>query len=135
MSNVTRVNPPTLVPPLFGLYSQAVVADVHRLAFIAGQVAFDADGVLLGANDYAAQARQAFTNLKNALAAVEAAPANVVKMTIYVVDHRPELVSTVFDAGREVFGADWPVTASVLIGVQALGMPEWLVEVDAIAAL
>lgn len=132
---VSKINPPTLMPPLFGLYAQAVVTDAHRLAFIAGQVAFDANGLLIGANDYAAQARQAFTNLKNALAAVSAAPANVVRMTVYVVDHRPELVETIFGAGRDVFGADWPVTSSVLIGVQALGMPEWLVEVDAIAAL
>lgn len=133
--SVTKINPATLVPPLLGIYAQAVVADAHRLAFIAGQVALDANGALVGANDYAAQARQAFLNLKHALAALSAAPANVVRMTIYVVDHRPDLVTTIFDAGREVFGADWPVTSSVLIGVQALGMPEWLVEVDAIAAL
>lgn len=132
---VTKINPATLVPPLLGIYAQAVVADARRLAFIAGQVALDANGVLIGADDYAAQARQAFLNLKNALAALPAASANVVRMTIYVVDHRPDLVITIFDAGREVFGADWPVTSSVLIGVQALGMPEWLVEVDAIAAL
>lgn len=133
--SVIKINPPTLMPPLLGVYAQAVVTDARRLAFIAGQVALDASGTLIGANDYAAQARQAFLNLKHALAALPAAPTHVVRMTIYVVDHRPELVATIFDAGREVFGADWPVTASVLIGVQALGMPEWLVEVDAIAAL
>jgi len=133
--SVTKINPATLVPPLLGIYAQAVVADASRLAFIAGQVALDANGVFVGANDHAAQARQAFLNLKNALAAVSAAPANVVRMTIYVVDHRPELVAAIFDAGREIFGGEWPVTSSVLIGVQALGMPEWLVEVDAIAAL
>lgn len=133
--SVTKINPPTLMPPLLGIYAQAVVTDARRLAFIAGQVALDANGGLIGANDYDAQARQAFLNLKNALAALSAAPANVVRMTIYVVDHRSTLVATIFDAGREVFGVDWPVTSSVLIGVQALGMPEWLVEVDAIAAL
>ena len=133
--SVTKFNPPTLVPPLLGIYAQTVVTDARRLAFIAGQVALDAGGVLIGANDYAAQARQAFLNLKLALAALPAAPASMVRMTIYVVNHRPELVATVFDAGREVFGEEWPVTASVLIGVQALGMPEWLVEVDGIAAL
>jgi enamine deaminase RidA (YjgF/YER057c/UK114 family) len=133
--SATKINPSTLMPPLLGVYAQAVVTDARRLAFIAGQVALDVSGHLIGANDYAAQARQAFLNLKNALAAVPAAPENVVRMTIYVVNHRPELVATIFDAGREVFGDDWPVTASVLIGVQALGMPEWLVEIDAIAAL
>ena len=45
------------------------------------------------------------------------------------------MVPVIFAAGREVFGADWPVTASVLIGVQALGHPDWLIEIDAIAAL
>lgn len=133
--SATKINPPALMPPLLGVYAQAVVTDARRLAFISGQVAMDVNGALIGANDYAAQASQAFLNLKNAFAALPAAPANVVRMTIYVVNHRPELVATIFHAGREVFGGDWPVTSSVLIGVQALGMPEWLVEIDAIAAL
>lgn len=133
--SVTKVNPPSLMPPLMGVYAQAVVTDGHKLAFIAGQVALDAGGVLIGAGDYAEQARQSFTNLKLALEAVRAKPANVVRMTIYVVAHRAELVPVIFDAGRHVFGAEWPVTASVLIGVQALGHPDWLIEVDAIAAL
>jgi len=133
--SVTKVNPPSLMPPLFGVYAQAVVTDGHKLAFIAGQVALDADGVLIGGGDHAAQARQSFTNLKLALEAVQAKPGNVVRMTLYVVDHRAELVPVIFAAGREVFGADWPVTASVLIGVQALGHPDWLIEIDAIAAL
>jgi enamine deaminase RidA (YjgF/YER057c/UK114 family) len=132
---VTKVNPPSLMSPLMGVYAQAVVTNGHKLAFIAGQVALDAGGVLIGTGDYAEQARQSFTNLKLALEALQAKPKNVVRMTIYVVAHRAELVPVIFDAGRDVFGADWPVTASVLIGVHALGHPDWLIEVDAIAAL
>jgi enamine deaminase RidA (YjgF/YER057c/UK114 family) len=56
-------------------------------------------------------------------------------MKIHVVNHRPELVDSIFKAGFEVFGNKWPLTASNFIGVQALGFEEWLVEVDAIVSI
>lgn len=133
--SVTRINPPELLPPLMDVYAHAVVTEASRLAFIAGQVALNANGELVGEGDHAAQALQVFRNLQHALSGAGASPANVVRMSIYVVDHRPELVPAIFAAGRAVFGDQWPVTSSVLIGVQALGLPGWLVEVDAIAAL
>lgn len=132
---VSRINPPTLAPPVMGLYAQILVAPAGRLAFIAGQVALDAEGSFVGIGDHRAQAAQCFANIRAAVAAVGAAPRDIVKMTINVVDHRAELIGPIFDAGREVFGTDWPVTASTLLGVAALGLPEWLIEIDAIVAL
>lgn len=131
---VEKINPPALAQPVLNLYSQIVVANAGRLAFIAGQVALSQAGSLVG-NDHAAQARQAFLNVRLALEAVGAKPANVVKMTLYVVDHTPLLIEPIFAAGREAFGGDWPLTASVLVGVQRLGLPEWLIEIHAVAAL
>lgn len=135
MSRVTRLDPPTLAPPIMGLYAQIMVAPAGRLAFIAGQVALDADGRFIGAGDYATQARQCFANIRDAVTAVGAVPGDIVKMTINVVDHTAELIGPIFGAGREVFGDDWPITASTLLGVAALGLPEWLIEIDAIVAL
>ena len=130
-----KINPPTIYPPMQDAYAQIVVAPAGRLAFLAGMVALDADSVLVGAGDYAAQARQCFENIRNALMALGTTPDRVVKMTMNVVDYKPELTDDIFGAALAVFGADWPVTASMLLGVQTLARPEWLIEVDAIASL
>ncbi len=132
---IERVNPPTLAPPVMDLYSQIAVAPAGRVVAIAGQVAIDADGALVGPGDHAAQAEQTFRNLNLALAAVGCGPADLLKYTIHVVDHSPELIEPIFTAGRKVFGDDWPLTASTFLGVQALGLPDWLIEIDALAVL
>lgn len=115
--------------------SQIVVTSSAKLAFISGQVALNAEGELIGPNDYVAQARQVFMNLKLAIEAAGGSAEYVTQMRIHVVNHRPELANIVFQAGAEVFGSEWPLTASAFLGVQALAFPEWLIEVDAIVAL
>ncbi|NIS18490.1 MAG: RidA family protein, partial [Thermoplasmata archaeon] len=55
--------------------------------YIAGQVAWDAGNDLVGRDDFEAQTRQVFTNLVAALDAVGATLEDLVKITIYVVDH------------------------------------------------
>ncbi len=129
------INPPTLMPPLYGLYAQVTVAPAGRTAYIAGQVAFDEKGMFVGHGDHIEQACQVFLNLKHALDAAGAAPRQVVRMTINVVDHHFDLVPAIFGAGRDVFGDDWPVCASTFLGVHCLAHPDWLIEVDAIAIL
>ncbi|MFV3126759.1 RidA family protein [Niveispirillum sp. KHB5.9] len=132
---IEKLNPATLAPPVMGLYAQIAIAPAGRLAFIAGQVALDADGNLVGAGSHEAQARQCFANIAAALAALGTGPERIVKMTINVAGHHPGLIAPLFGAGRDVFGDAWPVTASMLLGVQTLGLPEWLVEVDAVVSL
>ncbi|GAA2276837.1 hypothetical protein GCM10010149_20090 [Nonomuraea roseoviolacea subsp. roseoviolacea] len=68
-SLLERVDPPALCPPVRGLYAHVVIAPAGRTAYIAGQVALDASGELVGPGDHAAQARQAFLNVKLALEA------------------------------------------------------------------
>lgn len=132
---IDKVNPDTLAPPVHGLYAQATIVPSGRLAFVSGQVALDRHGELVGTGDHAAQARQCFENLARAVEAVGAQPDHIAKMTIYVVGHRSELIEAIFNAGAEAFKREWPRCASTFIGVQALGLPEWLVEVDAVVAL
>jgi enamine deaminase RidA (YjgF/YER057c/UK114 family) len=134
-SRVVRLSPKGLASPVMDLYAQISIAPTGRLAFIAGQVALDADGVLQGGDDPIAQARQCFRNLQHAIQAVGAAPADCVQMRIHVVDHHPELIAPLFAAGRTVFGTDWPLCASTYLGVQRLGLSEWRVEIDAVVAV
>lgn len=126
------VNPKTLTDKVTSLISHVVVTSASKLAFISGQVSVDDAGALVGSGDYYAQAIQVFTNLKHALEAVRADPLYIAKMNIFVVNHTPDLIPIIFDAGIHVFGPNWPKTASTYIGVQALADPEWLIEIDAI---
>ena len=130
-----NLDPPTLAAPIKPVYAQISIAPAGCLAFIAGQVAIDRAGRLVGPHDHRLQAAQCFRNIAGALAALDAHPSQMVRMTINVVGHRNELVEPIFEAGREVFRDQWPVCASILLGVQALGHSDWLVEVDGIVAL
>ncbi|HEU0197196.1 MAG TPA: RidA family protein [Nevskiaceae bacterium] len=132
--SVSHINP----PELFQLpgFSQIVVASPGKLAFIAGQGAFDRDFKLIGEGDLHAQTVQAFSNLKAALAAVHATPADVVSSNMYVVnldDARTETFVKAMNAALD--GQGFPPNASTLVGVTRLGDPRMLVEISAIAAV
>ncbi|MFJ2818944.1 RidA family protein [Streptomyces sp. NPDC091279] len=128
-------DPPALAPPVSDVYHHLAIARSGPVVAIAGQIALDTDGHLVGEGDHAAQAEQAFRNLAAALAAIGCGPHDLLKNTIHVVGHRPELIEPIFAAGRRAFNGDWPRTASTLIGVQALGLPEWLIEIDGLAVI
>src|ERR687896_368578 len=78
------VNPPTLVKP--NGYTHVVVAPDGRTVYVAGQVAFDSTGQLVGGTDFQAQAEQVFRNLRRALASVGGSLDDVVKTTTFVTD-------------------------------------------------
>jgi enamine deaminase RidA (YjgF/YER057c/UK114 family) len=123
------INPQTLPTP--STYTQVVVATGSRLVFVAGQEPEDEHGNLVGAGDLAAQARQVFTNLGHALAAAGARPDQVAKISIFVVGHRREYLPVIEEARVALFGNHKPT--DVLIGIESLSNPEYLIEVDAIA--
>ena len=125
------INPDGLAAP--AAYTQVIIASGRRLVFVAGQVALDADGNLVGSGDLAAQARQVFANVGRALAAAGARPEDVVKLTTYVVHHRPEYRPLISEARIAVFGDHKPT--STLAGVEALALPDYLIEVEAIAVV
>jgi enamine deaminase RidA (YjgF/YER057c/UK114 family) len=81
----TYINPPGLVAPTG--YTHVVVAADRRTVYIAGQVAFDSTGKVVG-NDFRAQAEQVYGNLRRALASVGASFADLVKTTTLVTDVR-----------------------------------------------
>jgi enamine deaminase RidA (YjgF/YER057c/UK114 family) len=123
------INPDDLTRP--ESYTQVIVATGSRLVFVAGQLADDPQGNLVGSGDLAAQARQAFANVGRALAAAGARPEQVVRLTIYVVRHRPEYLPVISEARTTVFGDHKPT--DTLLGVETLAEPGYLIEADAIA--
>jgi enamine deaminase RidA (YjgF/YER057c/UK114 family) len=115
-------------------YSHTVVATGARTVYISGQVAMDAEGKLVGEGDIGAQTEQVMRNLGAALAAAGASFADVVKITTYVVDYKPEM-RTVIGKARSPFFAGREPPASTLVGVSALAAPGWLIEIEAIAVV
>jgi enamine deaminase RidA (YjgF/YER057c/UK114 family) len=127
-----RLSPQGLYKPT--AYSQVVVATGRRLVFISGQVSIDVDGKLVAKDDLAGQARQVYANLRTALRAAGATPADVTKLTTYVVGYTPELRAVIAGARAAIFRAG-ELPASTLVGVQALAEPGYLLEVEAIAVV
>src|ERR1700739_3197340 len=82
--DVQYLNPPTLSVPTG--YTHVVQVHGGRTVYIAGQVALDKSGNVVGKGDFSAQATQVFENLRAALAAAGATFDNVVKVTTFVTD-------------------------------------------------
>ena len=114
--------------------SHVVVASGTRTIYTAGQVSIDERGALVGAGDLAAQTAQAMRNVGLALAAGRASYADIVKITTYVVNYKPEHRAVIVKA-RAPFFANGTPPASTLVGVTALALPEWLVEIEAVAVV
>ena len=132
---ITLVNPSGL--PEIDAYRQVSIATGSKLVFIAGQVAWDVDGVTVGEGDLAAQVEQCYVNIATALAAVGGSFGDVAKLTVYVVDWTPDKMPLLMEGlGRAA--AKLGVTATPpasLLGVAALDVPDHLVEIEAIAIL
>ncbi|MGW3678910.1 RidA family protein, partial [Streptomyces prasinus] len=108
-----------------------------RMVFTAGQVAWDADGVTVGAGDLAAQVEQCYLNVATALAAAGATFADAVKLTAYVVDWTPDKMERFMEGvtrAAQKLGAA-PAAPATLVGVQALDIPDHLVEIEAVAVV
>jgi enamine deaminase RidA (YjgF/YER057c/UK114 family) len=115
-------------------FSQVVVSSGARTIYIAGQVSIDEHGTLVGPGDLSAQTTQVMRNLGLALSAGGASYADIVKITTYVVNYKPEHRPIIGQA-RSSFFQGMPPPASTLVGVSALAMPEWLIEIEAIAVI
>ena len=115
-------------------FSQVVSATGTRTVYTAGQVSIDERGTVIGAGDLAAQTAQAMRNVGLALAAAGAAYADIVKITTYVVNYKPDHRAVIGRARAPFFSNGTP-PASTLVGVSALAMPDWLVEIEAVAVV
>lgn len=129
-----RLNPPSLYTSVEFGFSHAVVSTGARMVHCAGQVAWDSDHNLVGEGDLAAQARQALSNLKAVLEAAGAGPADVVRLRTYIVDHTPDKLMTIAPAMADFYGDVVPA-ANTVVGVPALALPGFLIEIEATAVI
>ena len=124
-------NPSNVAAP-DGQFSQcAVVTAGAKLLFISGQVPRNRDGDTVGIGDMTAQAEQVFANLLAILDAHGAKFSDAVKATIFVTDIGR--ASEVVAVRSRYYGAAAP--ASTFVAVSALGDPDWLLEVELVAAV
>ncbi len=126
----THINPPGLATPTG--YTHVVVAADRRTVYVAGQIALDSTGKLVGAGDFRAQAEQVLANLRRALASVGASFADVVKTTTFITDAKQ--VPALREVRTHHLDPKHP-PASTLLVVSALARPEFLIEIEAIAVL
>jgi enamine deaminase RidA (YjgF/YER057c/UK114 family) len=132
---ITFVNPSGL--PKIDVYRQVSIASGSRLVSIAGQVAWDAEGVTIGDGDLAAQVEQSYLNVGTALAEVGASFDDVAKLTFYVVDWNPDKMPSLLEGISRAAAklGVIPAPPTTLIGVAALAAPDLLVEIEATAVL
>jgi enamine deaminase RidA (YjgF/YER057c/UK114 family) len=126
-----HINPDTLTKPR-GFTQVVSVESPGRIVFISGQVAFNKEGKLVGAGDVGAQAKQCVENLKAALQAAGASPADIVKLNSYIVNYKSSDYAA-FSAARNELAAGGNPPASTMVGVAALAVEGLLVEMEAIA--
>jgi reactive intermediate/imine deaminase len=124
------INPATMHRPVG--YTHVVEVTAGRPVYIAGQVALDPAGELVGPGDIRAQARQVFDNLQAALQAVGASFEQVVKLTYYLVDASE--LPVVREVRDQYVNIRQP-PASTAVEVRRLVRDDLLIEVEAIAVI
>jgi enamine deaminase RidA (YjgF/YER057c/UK114 family) len=129
-SRVKIHNPAAIAAPTG--YSHVAEVRGGKLVFIAGQVAMDASGTVVGKDDYRQQAEQVFKNIGSALESSGARFEDLVKLTFYVLEisHMPEIREV---RDRCVNTQRPPTSTAVQVG--RLFRPEYLLEIDAVASV
>ena len=129
-AQVRRTNPPTISKPT-GYTHIVEVTGPGKTIYISGQIALDKDSNVVGAGNMKAQAEQVFKNLQAALDAAGAKFSDVVKMNTYITDM--EQAPAVREVRARYFGDTVP--ASTLVQVVHLARPEFMLEIEVIAAV
>jgi len=115
-------------------YSHVVSTSGGRTIYVAGQIAMDKDGNIVGKGDLKAQARQVLENVTAALGAAGATFKDVVKANTYVVNLGPDSLAAIREARADFYPAEDP-PASTLVGVTALAFPDLLIEIEVVAVV
>ena len=108
-----------------------VTTQVGRTIYT-GSVAFDRQMQVVGPGDLRTQLRQTLDNIRLALGAANATPADVAHMRVYVVNLQADDRFAILDALKAFYGAG-PAGTNTLIGIQGLARPELLVEIEVVA--
>ena len=128
------LQPADLFPSADYGFAQVVAAEGKKILFCAGQTAWDKDNNLIGADDLGKQMEKTLENISIALAAAGGTMQDVCRLTIYVVNYNPGMLDTIAAELAKAFDKD-SLPANTLLGIQALAVPEFLVEMEATAVI
>ena len=123
------INPSSMPTPTG--YSHAVKKGGMPV-FIAGQVALDGEGRVVGEGDPVAQAEQVFRNLRTVVEACGGTMEDIVKLTVYTTDlaYRPAIAEA-----RTRHFPDGQYPASTFLVISSLAQAQFLVEIEAVAMI
>jgi reactive intermediate/imine deaminase len=107
----------------------AQARQVGNTIYVSGQVAYDANGNLVGAGDIKAQTRQVFENISTILAAAGVGLKDIIKINTYITDQSKFM--DMLEVRREIFGEHLPASTAVVVA--GLAFSGLLIEVEAIA--
>ena len=125
---LTRITPATLHPPAANYSHATLVPPDARWLYLSGQVGMAPDGAI--PEDAAAQAELCFANIETLLREAGMAPADLVRLTTYLLDVRDRAA---YMAVRDRFVGS-PPPASTLVVISALADPRYRIEIEAVAA-
>jgi enamine deaminase RidA (YjgF/YER057c/UK114 family) len=131
-TNMEFLNPKGLSKPAG--FTQVVVAPAGKLVYVSGQVPLNSSGDVVGKGDFRAQVTQVMENLKTALAAAGATMTDLIKLNYYVVNLKPDQVSVIREVRAKYLSAERP-PAGTLVGVTALVRQDYMIEIEAVAAV
>lgn len=129
-----KLNPSELYDSRPFGFSHAARHDGGPTLHLAGQVAWDARCNVIGQDDLSAQTDAALANLAAVLASAGTGPENLLRLRTYIVNNDPEKLGVVVAAINRFYGGAEPAPNTV-VGVQSLALPDFLVEIEAIAQL
>lgn len=133
MSNAPiRMNPDTLPDAGQVGYSQITVATPGRLAFVSGQVAWNADGSDVP-DTLEAQTKQVVVNLGEALRAIDAGTHDIVQMRVYMTDLNDQTMGIAMTQLVSFLDGEQPSLTG--IGVEALAAPDLKIEIEMVVQL
>jgi reactive intermediate/imine deaminase len=107
----------------------AQAKQVGNTIYVSGQVAYDANGNLVGAGDIKAQTRQVFENISTTLAAAGAGLKDIIKINTYITDQSKFM--DMLEVRKEILGENLPASTAVVVA--GLAFSGLLIEVEAIA--
>ena len=127
-------NPDTLAKPTAG-YSQVAEVNEGKIVYIAGQVALDQSGNLVGKDDFRAQVQQVFESISAGVKAAGGDFNSVIKLNYYCAESVDPAQIPVARGIRDKYVNTVNPPTSTFVVVKRLVRPEWLIEVDAVAVV
>src|SRR5262249_61133991 len=106
------LNPPELAPT--NGWTQVVTSTAGKTIHVSGQVSLDERGQVVGKGDFKAQVERTFANVDIALKAARTSFRDVVKMNMYAVGLKPELVPLLRAVRARYVSPDSPHTSMPL---------------------